>query len=484
MGYIATNPRYAKRAKNNMAYLLMASQVRGDDASGIAFVKDEKIFCYKDGVPASDLVVRPKYAEIIKGHNPKIMIGHTRAKTQGDAKDNNNNHPIVAGKLAMVHNGVIYNDKQIFTDFKLKRDGEVDSEAIVRLIQHFKKMNALNTRDAIIKTAKEVHGNMAIGVINALNERELHIMSSGNPAVLAYEKSSGIIYFASTEAILKEALYTGKQYMGFFFETDNQHDFIFRELAQNEAVRLTSEKITTYEVERFTSNYGQSYGYVNHQDEEWDYTRREWVKKKTVQQSLLPASKEKKPAYVAYTDAKQPIKKPSLYSTDDLERRLEALEELETNGALTIQEQNELTRINNMIVFRTMREEEEMEKEATEVDNAIADDIEKEFEAKADATKNKNDEPDQSIVVAEIVGDKTATTTATPSTPEMTEMVDSLKAKEDKDKKETVISHVKRVQKVRQITQAHKHMNADTGVIYNEYGMPIHSRYGNDEFYD
>ena len=67
------------------------------------------------------------------------MIFHTRLKTQGEAANNMNNHPLFTKKgVAIVHNGIINNDKEIFGRHE-KRDAEVDSEAILSILSSKKK---------------------------------------------------------------------------------------------------------------------------------------------------------------------------------------------------------------------------------------------------------------------------------------------------------------------------------------------------------
>ncbi len=69
-----------------LSVLSQESEVRGTDATGIAYNFGGKMRIYKRPVPAHRLHIR-----IPNGVN--IVIGHTRMTTQDDAKDNYNNHP-------------------------------------------------------------------------------------------------------------------------------------------------------------------------------------------------------------------------------------------------------------------------------------------------------------------------------------------------------------------------------------------------------
>ena len=88
--------------------LANAAEERGTDASGIAYVKSDKVTIYK----------RPKPAHKIRFNAPngtRAVMGHTRMTTQGNEKFNYNNHPFYGHAdvdFAFAHNGVLYNDEK------------------------------------------------------------------------------------------------------------------------------------------------------------------------------------------------------------------------------------------------------------------------------------------------------------------------------------------------------------------------------------
>lgn len=340
-GYITTRPNTAKIAKSMIANLLVASEVRGSDASGIAFVKNNKIVCVKDGVKASIFTKSKKFIEIIEKNNPEIMIAHTRQQTQGTHTDNKNNHPLVDGNIAIVHNGIISNDREVFTTFKLKRDGFVDSEAIVKLIAYYKK-DKLTTREAIQSAIKNIQGSLAVAIINANNDRELHLIRDTNPISLAYHKPTGIIYFASTDDILLNGLSEHKKVFFIFDDIiDQSNDYLLSELDNNTGYRLTANKITSYAIETKAWN---------------SYTV---PATKTTAETIADAVESfihKKPKYIKITDFTKPIKRPSLVSSDDLEFRLAMLDEENQNGILTAYELSEIKRIDNCLFDREQKE--------------------------------------------------------------------------------------------------------------------------------
>lgn len=82
--------------------LANATEERGTDASGIAYVADSRMTIFK----------RPKPAHRIHFNAPdgtRAIIGHTRMTTQGNEKFNQNNHPfhgIADKEFALAHNGI------------------------------------------------------------------------------------------------------------------------------------------------------------------------------------------------------------------------------------------------------------------------------------------------------------------------------------------------------------------------------------------
>ena len=99
-----------KRMRILLNRLAVASEVRGTDASGIAYVKKGKMVIYKRPVPAHKM-------HFSVPSDTTIVTGHTRFTTQGSAELNFNNHPFIGrtedGRFALCHNGVLSNDVEL-----------------------------------------------------------------------------------------------------------------------------------------------------------------------------------------------------------------------------------------------------------------------------------------------------------------------------------------------------------------------------------
>lgn len=197
---------YQKAVKD----LFKESEFRGREASGLCAVIHERPIVLKDKVPASKLVEQDAYKNIVgricAGTSFRAVIGHTRMPTKGSKEYNINNHPIVAGNTIGVHNGVIYNDDVLFEEYKDKitRHGQVDSEIIFRLIDHF--INTGKTIvDAVNETSKLARGSASCAFINTRNLKYLTLFSMSQIPVWIFKHVS-IMVFASTTDILSRAL--------------------------------------------------------------------------------------------------------------------------------------------------------------------------------------------------------------------------------------------------------------------------------------
>ena len=90
--------------------LSVAAEVRGTDATGIAYVRGRNIVTYKKPKPAHKV-------KLFFPRDTRAVIGHTRFTTQGSEKRNCNNHPFEGHcgteTFALAHNGVLYNDREL-----------------------------------------------------------------------------------------------------------------------------------------------------------------------------------------------------------------------------------------------------------------------------------------------------------------------------------------------------------------------------------
>ncbi len=233
MGYYSFGSRLPD--KNKLTDMFTILESRGRDASGYAFLKDNNLVVNKAAVKSSDLIKTNEWKNL---KLPKIMILHTRMKTQGSEQNNNNNHPLYSKSgIAIVHNGIIYNDKEIFG--KKQRDGEVDSESILHLL-------SMKYRgDKIKRLFDRIEGSFAVAVIDRSQPDKLFLIKRDNPIDLYYNSDEDILYFCSERAIMQDALnikQTNKR--GFNLGENNFH---FYEMENNHCLTLNKDGVGLYQ---------------------------------------------------------------------------------------------------------------------------------------------------------------------------------------------------------------------------------------------
>ncbi len=195
-GLIDFDKRLTAKQKNRILNTLAREcEVRGTDATGIAYNIAGRMRIFKRPLPAHKMRLR-----IPSGVH--VVMGHTRMTTQGSEKRNQNNHPF-AGKadgktFALAHNGVLWNDKTLkLTEALPETSVETDSYVAVQLIE---KQKALDF-DSLQAMAEKVEGSFVFTVLD--NEDSIWFVIGDNPLCLFYY--DGFLIYASTEEILIKA---------------------------------------------------------------------------------------------------------------------------------------------------------------------------------------------------------------------------------------------------------------------------------------
>jgi len=186
-GISKTNaPKWAKPA---MRRLWDALQSRGSDASGIAYESPTGTRHFKRDIPAFEL--SPLGTNMAFGMNrgPQWVMLHTRASTHGSPEENKNNHPLMGHKLALCHNGVVYNKDEVLKHFNTVAQREVDTEAILVALKN----------GGINAVSKHLKGSMSISWAKG---KTMHLWTNGQSPLVIGELYNGDFMYASTDELL------------------------------------------------------------------------------------------------------------------------------------------------------------------------------------------------------------------------------------------------------------------------------------------
>ena len=139
----------------------------------------------------------------------QIGIGHTRWATHGEPSEANA-HPHQAGKIFLVHNGIIENYKELkehLTEHEFK--SQTDTEVLAALVNSFYKDGKYPLVNAVVQALKLTKGTYGIAVVTTDNPNEIVVARSGSPLVIGV--GHGETMLASDAAALvghtKQAIY-------------------------------------------------------------------------------------------------------------------------------------------------------------------------------------------------------------------------------------------------------------------------------------
>ncbi len=173
--------------------LLLGIEHRGRDATGFINMNfDRGLQIDKAAIPASKFIRKRK--KIIG--NAQSVLGHTRLATQGPKEKNENNHPVQFNTTFVTHNGVIYNDAELFRKFDWQRPAEVDTVAIAAMLHEI-------GFDQAEGALEELEGSFAIAAVDVEQPGKL-LLARGSGSPLFMFESKHLILWASTREAIKK----------------------------------------------------------------------------------------------------------------------------------------------------------------------------------------------------------------------------------------------------------------------------------------
>ena len=113
--------------------LFQQSMIRGKHATGVSYVKNDRVNTIKDPIPAAEWINQQDLNSWRNEDGNLYCIGHIRYSTS----DLRYNQPMATDKLSIVHNGVISQEpKELWSEiFGLETETANDSELILRQLE-------------------------------------------------------------------------------------------------------------------------------------------------------------------------------------------------------------------------------------------------------------------------------------------------------------------------------------------------------------
>ena len=132
--------------------------------------------------------------EALNEHSRYVML-HTRFTTQGSTKNMGNNHPITTNRIVSTHNGVLWNDDDIFDRLGSTRFNEVDSEALNVSLRLMSPKWMIENNE----------GSISLAWVDLDKPEIVHLITNGNNPLVIGRLLSGHIVWASTERHMEES---------------------------------------------------------------------------------------------------------------------------------------------------------------------------------------------------------------------------------------------------------------------------------------
>src|ERR1700748_1733073 len=167
-------------------------EYRGYDSAGVATLEGDHLDRRRAEGKLKNLEARLREAPL-NGHTG---IGHTRWATHGKPTESNA-HPHATENVAVVHNGIIENFRELRTNLEkqcAKSAPETDTETVAHLVNSY-LLKGLSPQDAVKASLPQLRGAFALAFLFKGHEHLLIGARKGSP--LAIGHGDGEMYIGS-----------------------------------------------------------------------------------------------------------------------------------------------------------------------------------------------------------------------------------------------------------------------------------------------
>ncbi len=183
-----------------MKNLAIATEVRGTDSTGVVATTRRKAYFSKAVEKASKFVQHGDFEKAIVTRGCRYFLGHNRAASCGGVTVPNA-HPFKGEKFFLVHNGTSRVANQMCDERGLVREGQTDSEAILKLIE----ADGLKSSEDLLNKLTDF--SIVLLDYKKRNGALYFFRNHMKPMYVAdLRKWFGVRIFASTKEILERAI--------------------------------------------------------------------------------------------------------------------------------------------------------------------------------------------------------------------------------------------------------------------------------------
>lgn len=182
--------------KNCLSYIISGLEkleYRGYDSAGVAYIDDKK-----------NMEIRKVVGKVLNLKNlldfstsSVIGIGHTRWATHGGiTQQNAHPHLDCKGNIAVVHNGIIENYKEL-KEFLIKRGhtfiSQTDTEVIPHLLEDMIDRDGMNLEEAVKDIFQKLSGSFALLIMDRRKPNVLYAIRKQSPLIIGFGKGENFV---------------------------------------------------------------------------------------------------------------------------------------------------------------------------------------------------------------------------------------------------------------------------------------------------
>jgi len=197
--------------KKSLVTLARLSEARGKDSSGLCTLNnlDSSFHVVKGPIAANNLLKRDKVKNDINkvfsienSDKLKLAFGHARLVTNGTQLEEANNQPVVKGDIICVHNGIVVNVDDLWSNHKkADREHEIDTEVIPALVR-MELDEGKSVESSVINSIKKILGTASVAM--TFTDIEKFVLATNNGSLYILHNNRDIIYFASESGMLRD----------------------------------------------------------------------------------------------------------------------------------------------------------------------------------------------------------------------------------------------------------------------------------------
>ena len=158
-------------------------EYRGYDSAGVALLENGRLRRVRAAGKLHNLVEKLLREEL----NSTIGIGHTRWATHGGPSETNA-HPHIAGRVAIVHNGIIENFSELREELRLRGvhpESDTDTEIVAHLI-NLRLEEGDSPKEAVLNVLERLQGAFAFAIIFEGEENLMVGARRGSPLAVGH----------------------------------------------------------------------------------------------------------------------------------------------------------------------------------------------------------------------------------------------------------------------------------------------------------